>query len=434
MSCEICLHDSTVETVLWKCVGCSRTFHAACVGVSVQRCSLRKKDRKADVQSYVLPCCSSCQSLITLNFEVQLLTKQQAELAEKVNDNTEVTHRATQQNNPTVVQDGIDRLEGMLTNIQKELTAIRNSGSAGTKNHITSLCDIAMQKSKENLTTLIQSMTSDITNDLKCLKDDIEKISSTTEGLAVGAAMPQNPMFEVDILDELKSLSANINSIESKIICRSPDSADSLENELNAINNLQSTSAPLEINNIQPVDQSGWRLLGTRNVWRADWTNYDKRKLHRLKQQKQAENARKRKKQARNGNSNNTHHRSHTSRPTNFQYNRYNHHVNTSYNNDGALNIMRGHSGSSLLPPDRILLAAAKEKFSKPPRSSSDAPITHRPIQFQSGEILNPYPTHEEFPRSTTSRQPNWMSPGCSANSATPCEACQAQHSCFRRN
>lgn len=228
-------------------------------------------------------------------------------------------------------------------------------------------------------------------------------------------------MFGVDIMDELKSLSANINSIESKIICHSPDSVDSLVNELN------------EINNIQPVDQSGWRLLGTRNVWKADWTDYDKRQLNRLKQRKQAENARKRKKQARFTNNNHTHHnRNHTSRRSDMQHNHSYHQINNNCNNDGALNIMRSYSGNSLLPPDRILLAAAKERFSKPPRwSSSDAPTTHRPIQFQSGEILNPYPTNDEFPRSTSGRQTNLRSPGYFLNSATLCEACHAQRSCF---
>lgn len=80
-------------------------------------------------------------------------------------------------------------------------------------------------------------------------------------------------------------------------------------------------------------------------------------------------------------------------------------------------------------------MAAAKEKFSKPPRQRTTADIAHRPIQFQRGEILNPNGVYNGHFQLASDRQLHLMFPGCSSNAAvSSCEACFAQHSCFRRN
>lgn len=276
---------------------------------------------------------------------------------------------------------------------------------------MTSLFNISMQETKQNLFSKMHAMTSDISSELKALKDEVNQVSSIAVEMASGSPMCSNPMLAVDIIDELKSLSANINSFQSKHRSSSPDSIGSLENELDSINN------------IQEVIQSGWRRLGTRNVWKADWTDYDRRKLNRVKQQKQADAARKRRNQANNNNKNV--HPNNESRPSPRNNDNNHHHNNNHTSMNQEFNFMRGHGSSCSLPPDRILLAAAKERFSRQPEPS-DSPNTHRPILFQRGEILNPYPLQDDFRRNQA---------GCSSNDVIgSCNACHARHSCFRRH
>lgn len=369
-----------------------------------------------DTSSYVLPCCSSCQILITANFEFNVLVEQQAKLADQINKNTEVMHRSTvHQNNVTIIHDAVDRLEVLLVDVQKQLMASNSGGNINTstiKNHVTSLFNIAMQETNQNICTKMHAMMSDIANGLKSFKDEITQVSSIVVNIASGSPMCNNPMLGIEIMDELKSLSANINSIESKIISSSPDSIDSLEYELS------------NMNPIQVVVQSGWRLLGTRKVWKADWTDYDKRKLYRKKQQKQAEVAKKRKKQA---NNNITHHNRIYDRNDNRNHcNSYNeNYATTNHCNYNNTNINNKYNQ---LPPDRELLATAKDRFSRPPPS-------HRTINFQRGEILNPYPAGDapSFPSpSAPAHLTNWNAPG--ALSAAPCVACTCKHSCFPLN
>lgn len=133
-------------------------------------------------------------------------------------------------------------------------------------------------------------MTSGISEDLNFLKDELKNISNITSDLCSTVAGLGI------VLDELKSLSAGIGNIETQInyvtlnmpdspyevISPSPDPLPSLLEELN---------------NEQNVDDSGWRLLGMRRVWKADWSDYDARKSRRLNQQKHAEKARRKRKQ-----------------------------------------------------------------------------------------------------------------------------------------
>lgn len=212
----------------------------------------------------------------------------------------------------------------------------------------------------------------------------------------------------IDILDELKTLSANLMADR---IAASGESLPSLEFELRTNEN---TVASNTANN----DKSGWRLLGSKNVWKADWTNYDKRESNRLNQQKQADKARKRKQRTRRNNIRNEH--------------------NT--NNDR-------HQNANMLPPDRILLEEAKQRFSKPPccsaadATNSKRPVhyrnlanltnddrNHRGIMFQRGETLNPYPADRDIMQRTRESSRNWTfgpPPRLSVNNN--CASCSRQ-------
>ena len=353
--------------------------------------------------SYVLPCCGPCQNMITANFEFNALAEQQLKLTDQIKEHTQVTHRtAAHLCKLDIINETVDRLEELLRNMDNKDPVTRSSSLAGSeiKYHLTSVCDLAMRSCEENLTKSMVSMSSDINSNLKSLYGELKNISNQTLNISASSSMNSNPMLGVELLSEIKAVSASIGAIESKITISSPDSVE---------------SPGIVDQTVQVADHSGWRMLGSRKVWKADWTDYDKRKLHRLKQQKQAEYARRRKMMARNNNN-----RTHT------------HSGSVNYNNVDDFNLLGGHSGNNSLPSDRLLLAEAKERFSRPPRISSfDVPATFRPIQFQRGETLNPYPVHDEFPRSVPGRPIPWRSPECPS---TSCEACQIQHSCFRRN
>jgi hypothetical protein len=96
---------------------------------------------------------------------------------------------------------------------------------------------------------------------------------------------------------------------------------------------------------------------------------------------------------------------------------------------------------------DREFLAAAKDQFSRPPPS-------HRPIHFQRGEILNPYPTGaattvltpiaprlfnltpsgtSSAPVCSSSSVPGHEPVAVPTTSTAPCQACTCRHSCFAR-
>ncbi|XP_055590633.1 arp2/3 complex-activating protein rickA-like [Uranotaenia lowii] len=159
-------------------------------------------------------------------------------------------------------------------------------------------------------------------------------------------ATVQNPSSNVDLIDELRSIH---DAVAAKPVTPLLEPGTCLAEELN-----------------QQISQkivSGWRLLGTRKVWKADWTEYDNRQLRLKKQQLKADKAKKRRqRKARNINNNNM-----------------NPHINS----------RSTHNMNYPLPPDRELLAAAKNLFSRPPASPSKR-RSKRGIQFIRGETLNP--------------------------------------------
>lgn len=366
MACEICIVDSSVE-LLWTCIGCSRNFHPACVGLTVQRGSLRKKDKKViDPSSYVLPCCSTCQHLVTTSFGFNALVEQQSKLVDQINDNTQVVHRSSSQNNVGIINDAMERLEISLADIKIQLTTARSAGlvdnGSSIKNHITSLCDMAMQSSKENI--------SSISTDVRKMHNEIKQLHQLSLQIAAKCSTNSNPVLELDILNELKSLSANIAdaciNVPSPLPC---DACPSSEPEINVIppapsfdagpspspfspdaspsSPPSSSSSPSACPNLQ--NHSGWRILGRKKIWRADWTKRDARELL-----------------------------------AKFVRRRHHHNQHNNNNKDNC-NSFR----SNFLPPDRVLLAAAKDHFSRPPTNFQPT------IRFQRGETLNPYPARD---------------------------------------
>lgn len=181
---------------------------------------------------------------------------------------------------------------------------------------------------------------------------------------------------------------------------------------------------------------AGWRLLGTKKVWRSDWTEYDNRQQRRASQQKTKEKAQKRKKANKHrGHNNSTNRKTNSifsktpSKHTRSKNERENMKNNTSQKwfNYNDSNMKRRSNGavSNGLPSDKDLLAAAKLTFSKPP-------VKQRGIKFQRGEILNPYPVDDAFPSCSTSSS-NWLfGPALRNSFSQHCSSCSCEKTCFR--
>lgn len=486
MSCEICLLDSTTDTVMWTCVGCSREFHPACVGVVIQRGSLRRKEKRIDPQAYVLPCCSACQTLISVNIDVRSLTEQQAKLAEVINSNTEVTHRANKHSD--VYDEVIDRLESLLNDIKKELTASKGGSYSGNedvsiKNHLTSLFDISMKASKDNIAAYVEALTSDMTKELKGIYADFEKVSSLTIEMANHCSEHNSQPAPVsDIMEELKTLSNAVNSLAFSPPPASPPPPpppvplprrlppSSLHDELIDLGAPHNRKVAVRTVDVavqsSPEPTAGWRILGSKKVWRSDWTEYDLRKRTRELQQKLKEKANKRKKAAKRRNNNNKNDRSTRETQSSNQHNNNNSNNNSSNENKNKDNSskkshsssnlwsrnhppncnnvsgyqginyssssskMTQHSIGSSLPLDKDLLAAAKQQFSRPPGNSGPPP-NKRGIKFQPGEILNPYPTAKQSPQKNSTTVSPTFGPTLRTSFTNNCTPCSCQHSGF---
>lgn len=128
-----------------------------------------------------------------------------------------------------------------------------------------------------------------------------------------------------------------------------------------AMNNLET-----ELLNCEPVPS--WRMLGSKRIWKRDWSEYDAKMRSRRHQEKNEEKARRRRKRRR---------------------------------------TLHNECNSKRIGSDKQLLANAKVQFSKP-SSNTDPPIAAlsvpKFIDFKKGETINPY-------RAETLRQPTDTAP-----------------------
>lgn len=442
MCCEICASDICADSVLWTCAGCPRKFHAACVGVSTLRSTLRRKDRKVeDSTSYILPCCSSCQELITAKLEVTQLYDQQKLLTEQLHQNTEIVHKLNLHQKKHIVDEAFEGLEILMTAIKNELAAINKTSSlAGSvsaiKNHITTVVDVVAKKTNESITNSLQSVTTGISTELRSINNDLCQINQRQLDMAASSAMSSNPNLFVDVVDELKTWSAQIiNSKNTEYSPASLESYSSLEAELSNVLSSKKTDS----SKITPKTNDGWRYLGTRKVWKADWSQYDAKLLRREEQEKNAEKARKRKKlnknklstqsnRTRNSNAEKRHSNKNSININNNRNNSSNRNTfcrpemqsssSRGFNNQQCKRVTWGaNAGRNSLSPDGKLLAAGKELF------SGLSSASYRPsIQFHRGEVLNPLTTNgRSVPTSPATASTSRMDGSC---------CCQ----CFCRN
>lgn len=428
--CEVCAGDSSIE-LLWSCVACARSsFHPSCAGIMAPRGSLRfkKSDKKTvDPSSLLLPCCESCQTLVTTTFEFNALAEQQKLLTKQVSENTEIMYRLSKQcERPSDFQLIMESIETLLNGLKDQMASMQKKHTVDEM--LRTRVDVSMEANTNKIHSAINAVTAELKTDLRSIKDDLCQLNQMSVESAACYNMNTNSMLGIDILDELKILSSNINTIQhDKMPSTTSDSLPSLEAELNSgkSENVRNTS--------------GWRFVGSSKCWRADWTDFDRRKAHRIKQQKQADTARKRKQQRRaqnypinkniNYNANNYKNSRRNNNNSNYrnEKNKNNNNINNHSSSDVRNKTFQSTRNNNYnnnsqnrnnipLPPDRILLAAAKERFAKPP-------VSYQPtVQFERGEILNPYPTtsatNHRVEQPYTSQQ--------------HCSSCSCNNSCFR--
>lgn len=129
------------------------------------------------------------------------LTKQQKLLVKQLDANTQVVHEFKLQypippNQSDTASDNINDLETLLQSLKQELSTInKNHSIAGTiaslKNHLTSLVDLAMTAVRTDI------------------KNDISQLGSKSP--------PNDPKINLDILDELKTLSTKVDTMHKKL-------------------------------------------------------------------------------------------------------------------------------------------------------------------------------------------------------------------------
>lgn len=367
MPCAIINCTVSDDKHVWYCsCSCGKKFHAACVGA--------QRNHEKSILTYMLPLCYECQKRFVLEVNFDKLYSQQQESIKLNKLVLESNHKLATKFNNLNIGDGFESMEMLLSELktavcdnnnaikQNDLNSGAKNDEVAIKNHLTSLFDISMQATKNNIMQYVEALTIDLTRELQNICSEFEKVSGLIIDMANHCSehnsSQTNLTATADIVDELKTLSSAVNSLGNKTAAsQKVQSPPSLEVELST----QTTN-------------SGWRKLGNRNVWKADWSEYDARELRRLHQQKAADKAKLRKKRRKQQyvesnnsraypNRNQTHKRSNDKRNTNA------------------------------LPLDKELLAAAKERFSGPP------PAPYRPtIRFQRGEVLNPYPADERNP------------------------------------
>lgn len=380
MSCKICKSGVNDNRFLWKCDSCSKRFHAACIGV--------KREHEDLVREYMIPACNECQSRVSVELNLKELICQQSLLADQIKLQTEVNHRASLKlQNDSVLHEALDRLESQLDSIKNELNCI-NKGSSVTaaissmKNQFSSLLDDTLDVVSKNVIDSFKSSMVTFQHGLDGIGIMTQEISDKLHQTKEDS---QTNSVNIDVLDELRALSAAFASFEenlpTSLKCASPNIADELEDiELN----LFAPSANQESN-------TGWRWFNGRRTswrrWKADWSDdsTQNKKVNKIRSNRDRRMHRYDCQNAFDGFNN---------------YNKVFYNYNNNINNKNR-NIWTKGSGKT--SSDRVLLQAAKRQFFGPPAMSpNNLPF----INFQQGETLNPI--IRQTNGSLHSAQENW--------------------------
>ena len=275
---------------LWTCNGiCKRQFHAACVGV--------KRNQEAFSLQYLLPICADCREQYVDELNLKKLYRQQTDLNQHIQAQIEANHALIKQvKNLHIVHESIDNLESMVISLRDDVAQMKSRNTQ------------TVASLQENLSLHFDDLTKTINNN----GNDIPKIcdnSHSTEHFRSLSILVQENMAEINnkindfhhvlevanngnvsvaLMDELKSLSIAVSDLGAERHCITSAKRHSLSAELLEVQ-FSTSKAPI-------ADYSGWRILGTKKIWKPDWREYDNKQITRAKQEKLAHKARQRKK------------------------------------------------------------------------------------------------------------------------------------------
>lgn len=476
MRCTVESCDISDDHFLWKCEYCEKHFHAACIGV--------QRHQERSITSFMIPLCADCQQHLNAGIDTQKVLYRQEQLIDSITSQTDANLQVAAdlkklnefaigplfdnielQLKESVTNVNINtasKLENAVSTLTRDIAqnSIKSDELVALKNHLTTLFDISMQTTRKRIEEHVKELTVDLSRELAKIRAEVENLSGVTIDMASHCNEHNDSQSHstVDALHEVKSLTNTVGGEILKEVKSLGIAVNGLENSISKIRLPPEASPPSLMDELaeQSTNESteGWRTLGSKKVWRSDWTEYDSRKRLREQQQKARAKAIKRKKAIKrqwniknnfNTNSNSNQDNTNEIVPTCSYYN---------YNSSSSSNNTNRNShqtGTSFLPPDKDLLAAAKVQFSRPPVENQ------RGIRFQRGVTLNPYPVDHQLPQpNSTSTQAEyrqarqfedgetrnpyptnghgnaqWMAPG---SSTTSCEACTCRHSCFPKN
>ena len=370
---------------LWNCLGnCGRSFHAACIGV--------KRGSEEDLQQHVLPICKQCRTHLHMEIDIRKIMQYQLEGSHSI-----LTHIKT---NDKTNQEALNELHNKLLHIQED---IQKSAEASSRIHSAVITQTpALDFTLDEVKKAIVESTTDQNQKLAESFGRISEIASSHRDdiirtITSSEKCPSDIILAVH--DEVRALTSSVNNLQEKEI---EIQHKTLAEELNE-------NAVLESAEIE----SGWRFIGSKKIWKSDWTDFDARQQTRRLQEKEAEKARRRhrkyrkqmqhhqqqqqeqqKQQQHQHRQQRLHQQQqtncnsdagHNSRPSTPHFNLNDNNNNNNNKDNAIISNSSTHSSSKL--SDKELLDQARVEF------SGHAPVTSNLnfINFRKGETINPY-------------------------------------------
>ena len=288
MPCDVLQCAISDDQHVWQCIGsCGRKYHAVCAGV--------QRNHEEHIRTFMAPLCADCQQKFTTELGLKKLVEHQLKMVNSMDALMAVNHKICSGLKNLSLRETFESLETQLGELQDGLVNLQkkvDSSSTATAEKVSAILNDAHPADAFN--TSVQQANSVLSGSLETLiarkldevqhglDDQVKELQFDLSELRVSLAKEKAPYDE--LLEEIKSLAANIPTKES-----TPASNN------NEVSLAEELSQNPKVN--KSIDNSGWRFLGSKRVWKSDWTDYDSRETRRKEQSKQMQKANKRRKQ-----------------------------------------------------------------------------------------------------------------------------------------
>ena len=114
MTCGVVTCSINDDRYLWRCVSCSKKYHAACVGV--------QRHREEFIRAFMAPVCADCQTGYTEELNVQQLFRQQEQLLNEIKKQSNSNYRLSADlRKLNIVHELFDSMESQLVEVSRAL-------------------------------------------------------------------------------------------------------------------------------------------------------------------------------------------------------------------------------------------------------------------------------------------------------------------------